>query len=136
MSETQPGLISFPAFVESRGNLGALDLERDTPFPVRRAFFIQDMPRESVRGGHAHHQTQELIIALSGSIVARLVSSEGEHTFEMSASKLGQALYVPALTWVTVTAREDNTTCLVLASTPFDESDYIHDKQAFDSLIA
>jgi len=134
MSENAPRLIEFPRFVDARGCLSVLDAVEDIPFPIRRVFFIEEMPTGSVRGDHAHYHTEELIIALGGQIEVTLESSHGTGRYLLGQS--GGALYVPEMSWVIVTGITAGVTCMVLASGAYEERDYIRDRNEFRALIA
>jgi len=44
-------------------------------------------------------------------------------------------LYIPALHWRTLDNFSTNSLCLVLASTPYDEADYLYEYTEFQSLL-
>jgi oxalate decarboxylase/phosphoglucose isomerase-like protein (cupin superfamily) len=134
MSKSTSRLISFHRFVDERGNLSVLDSMQDVPFPIRRVFFIESMSAGTTRGGHAHHQTKELIIAIGGEIEVTLESCHGTDRYLLGEP--GRALYVPELNWLTINCITAGTVCLVMASTSYDERDYIRNHEEFRALIA
>ena len=63
----QPQIIQLPKLLDRRGNLSVIEQFNHVPFKIERAFLIYDVPGDSKRGGHAFYETQEFIVALSGS---------------------------------------------------------------------
>jgi hypothetical protein len=128
-----PRIISLPCHNDVRGLLTVLESDIAVPFQIRRVFFIEGIPPGTTRAGHAHRTTEELIVALTGVIDVSLEYHAGRHNYRLSDS--GQALYVPRKSWLDLNFPESGSTCLVLASQPFDEDDYIRDRKVFSSLL-
>jgi oxalate decarboxylase/phosphoglucose isomerase-like protein (cupin superfamily) len=122
-------LIALPKYLDDRGNLSFLEENRHIPFKIRRAYWIYDVPGGEIRGAHAFRAAREFIIALSGSFDVILHDGKAESRFTLNRSFYG--LYVPKMTWRTLENFSTNALCLVLSSTPFDESDYIRDFHVF-----
>lgn len=99
------------------------------PFTVRRLYCLYDVPTEAQRGGHAHRTEEELIFAVAGSL--RLTLDDGRTRRDVQLSRPDQALHVPALLWHELHAFAPGTVVVVLASTAYDASDYIHDYATF-----
>jgi oxalate decarboxylase/phosphoglucose isomerase-like protein (cupin superfamily) len=121
----EPQIIQLPKITDPRGNLTFLEGENHIPFPIARTFWIYDVPGGETRGGHAYKNTQEFIIALSGSFDVVLHDGRMEHRFSLNRSYYG--LYVPAGTWRHMENFSTNALALVLASTDFDADDYERD---------
>ena len=60
-------IIELPKNLDSRGNLSFVQNQTHLPFDIKRVYWIYDVPGGENRGGHAYHNTEEFIIALSGS---------------------------------------------------------------------
>lgn len=116
-------LIELPRILDDRGNLSFLQHNEQIPFVVRRAYWIYDVPGGELRGSHAFRKTQEIIIALSGSFDVVLHDGADEQAFSLNRSYVG--LYVPQLLWRTLKNFSTNSLALILASTDYDEADYI-----------
>ena len=123
-------IIQLPKILDQRGNLSFLEGNRHIPFEIKRVFWIYDVPGGETRGGHAYHESQEFIIALSGSFDVVLNDSKNEQCFSLNRSYYG--LYVPKMTWRQMENFSTNSLALVLSSTKYTEDDYIHD---FDDFI-
>ena len=102
------------------------------PFAVRRTFYLYDVPADTERGGHSHHQAQEMIIALSGSF--DVVIDDGHSVERFSLNRPYNALYIPAGLWRTLDNFSGGSVCLVLTSERYSETDYVRDYSTFKSL--
>lgn len=124
-------IIQLPKFLDKRGNLSFIEESSHIPFDIKRSFWIYDVPGGETRGGHAYRATEEFIVALSGSFDVVLDDGTEEKTYSLNRSYYG--LYVPKGVWRQMKNFSTNSLALVLASTPFDESDYIRDYEQFKS---
>lgn len=126
-------LIPLPKITDLRGNLSFAEGNNHIPFKIERVFWVYDVPGGEDRGGHAFKNTEEFIIALSGSFDVVLDDGNGNvQTYRMNRSYYG--LYVPKMMWRQKTNFSTNSVALVLASTPYDADDYIRDYDAFCAL--
>ncbi|MBS7197127.1 MAG: WxcM-like domain-containing protein [Bacteroidales bacterium] len=126
-------IVELPKFLDERGNLSFVEQERHIPFKIARSYWIYDVPGGEIRGGHAYKKNEELIIALSGSFDVVLDDGQERQIFSLNRSYYG--LYVPNGIWRQMENFSTNSLALVLASTPFDASDYIHDYDMFKSTM-
>ena len=132
MSES-PYLISFEQVGSaSEGLITSTQYADSLPFEVKRVFWIQGTPPEITRGHHANKTTREVLIALAGTIKVKAETSSGVSEFILSSSDKG--LYIPAMCWTELTLAE-GTIALCLASTDFDDEDYLRDYEAYKKLI-
>lgn len=122
-------IIELPKFLDRRGNLSFIEEGKHIPFKIARSYWIYDVPGGEKRGGHAYKENQEFIVALSGSFDVILEDEKECRTFHLNRSYYG--LYVPKGLWRQMENFSTNALALVLASTPFDERDYIYDYQEF-----
>lgn len=127
-----PQLIELPKFTDPRGNLSVIENCRNIPFHIKRTYWIYDVPGGQVRYGHAFKEQEEFIIALSGSFDITLHDGIRETKFHMCRSYYG--LYVPNLNWRVIDNFSTNSVALIMASTGYDENDYIYDFQQFKTL--
>ncbi len=127
-----PGkIIDFPKIVDPRGNLTVAENQTNIPFNVARTYWVYDVPAGECRGGHAHKQCKEVIIALSGSFDVTLNNGAEKTSYHLNHPY--QGLLVDTDTWRTLDDFSSGAVCLVLASEPFSEEDYIRD---FDDFLA
>lgn len=122
-------VIEFPKIHDARGNLTFVEGRRHIPFDIKRTYWIYDVPGGESRGGHAYKQLQEVFVALSGSFDVVVDDGQGEKRFHLNRSYLG--LYVPNLLWRHLENFSTNSVCLILASLPFSEDDYLRNRKAF-----
>jgi len=123
-----------PIIPDQRGNLSFLQQGDQVPFEIRRVYWIYDVPGGQQRGSHAFRQTQEVIIALSGSLDVVLHDGERESVYSLNRSY--NALYVPRMLWRTLGNFSTNSLALILASTDYDETDYIREFERFQRALA
>ena len=124
-----PRIIDLPKILDSRGNLSIVEEIKNIPFKIERTYWIYDVPGGETRGGHAYRENEEFIIALSGSFDVVLDNGKEKQTFSLNRSYYG--LYVPKGMWRQMLNFSTNSLALVLASTKFDEKDYIRDYEEF-----
>jgi dTDP-4-dehydrorhamnose 3,5-epimerase-like enzyme len=128
----QERIISLPKVEDERGNLTFLESLTDVPFSVQRVFWTYDVPGGQVRGGHAYKKSHEVIIALSGSFDVIVDGKDGPKKYSLNRSYLG--LYVPALMWRHLENFSTNAVALTLASTRYDESDYLRSRPEYEKM--
>ncbi|TMV03669.1 WxcM-like domain-containing protein [Brucella haematophila] len=118
---------------DMRGKLCVLEKSTGLPFDVCRVYFLYDVPSGSERGGHAHHELQQYLIAISGSFTVDVVTSEGSNSYRLE--RPDQALHIGPYTWREIHSFSSNAVCLVLASHEYSEADYIRRRADFDALV-
>jgi len=122
-------ILDLPKIADGRGNLSIIEENKHIPFKIERAYWIYDVPGGDERGGHAYCTTQEFIVALSGSFDVVISDGAEERTFSLNRSYKG--LYVPSGLWRVMKNFSTNSLALILASTEYDEHDYIMDFESF-----
>ena len=125
----QPRIIDLPKIGDKRGNLSLVEEFKHIPFKIERTYWIYDVPGGEKRGGHAYHENQEFIVALSGSFDVVLDDGKEKKLYSLNRSYYG--LYVPKGWWRQMENFSTNALALVLASTPYTKEDYIYDYQEF-----
>ncbi len=122
-------IIELPKIVDLRGNLSVVEQFKQIPFEIRRVHWIYDVPGGVERGGHAYKNTEEFIVALSGSFDVEIDNGKVKTTYSLNRSYYG--LYVPKGMWRTMINFSTNSLALVLSSTDYDEQDYIMNYEEF-----
>lgn len=117
-------IITLPKIEDPRGNLSVIQ-GNTIPFDIKRVYFLYDVPSGAERGGHAHKNQQEFIIAVSGSFEVVLHNGKEEKVYHLF--KPNEGLFVPINTWRELRNFSSGSVCLVVSSDEFDESDYIRD---------
>ena len=121
-------LIAIPKVHDERGSLAVIE-KTIVPFSIKRVYYLYDVPSDSYRGGHAHKNQESVIIALSGSFT--VLVDDGCEKKEIILNKPNQALFLPTGIWREIENFSSGSVCLVLASTEFEEADYIRDYEGF-----
>ena len=127
------GIISLKKITDRRGNLTVAQGMTDLPFDIKRVYWVYDVPSGECRGGHAHKRCKELIIAVSGSFTVTLDDGKSKKTFVLNHPYEG--LLVETDIWRTLDDFSSGAVCLVLASEPFEEEDYIRHYDDFIKYI-
>lgn len=114
---------------DRKGNISVVENSKDVPFDVKRTYYLYDVPGGESRGGHAHKELSQLIVAASGSFTVTLDDGNVKRTFTLNRPY--QGLYVVPGIWRTLDDFSSGAVCLVLASEGYDEADYIRDYDKF-----
>jgi dTDP-4-dehydrorhamnose 3,5-epimerase-like enzyme len=122
-------VLSLPKIHNRAGNITALNSNRDVPFEIRRVYYLYDVPGGVSRGGHAHRNLQQLIVAVSGSFDITVDDGRNTKTASLNRPDCG-FLVLPGI-WRSLTNFSSGAICLVLASLPYDDNDYIRNYQEF-----
>jgi hypothetical protein len=112
-----------------KGNISVVENNKTIPFCVQRTYYLYDVPGGESRGGHAHRELQQLIIAASGSFSVTVDDGNVKRTFLLNRPYQG-LLIVPGI-WRELDDFSSGSVCLVLASHKYDAADYIRDYQEF-----
>jgi len=124
-------LLDIPTINDARGNLAVI--EKDIlPYPIKRVYYLFDVPSDSFRGGHAHKEQLEFLIALSGSFTVTLDNGRSKKSFLLN--KPNKGLLLPTGIWRELEDFSSGAICLVLSSGEFEEDDYIRDYRSFKNL--
>ncbi len=112
-----------------RGNITVVENNLTVPFDTKRVYYLYDVPGGESRGGHAHRRLHQLIVAASGSFSVTMDDGRNRRRFFLNRPFHG--LLVPPGLWRELDDFSSGSVCLVLASHPFDEADYIRDYDQF-----
>jgi hypothetical protein len=122
-------IIELPKISDPRGNLTFIEGGRHIPFDIKRAYYLYDVPGGAERGGHAHKDLHQLIIAMSGSFDIILDDGHARKRLHLARSYYG--IYVCPMIWREMDNFSSGSVCLVLASSYYDESDYYRSYEDF-----
>lgn len=118
-------IISLPKVQNISGNITALENKRSIPFEINRVYYLYDVPSNEERGGHAHYELEQYLVAASGSF--NIVLKDGNQSKIIKLNRPDQALYIVPGIWREIQNFSGGSICLVLASHKYEESDYIRD---------
>ena len=122
-------IVDLPRVTDPRGNLTFVESNDQVPFDIARVYYLYDVPGGESRGGHAHRQLQQLVVAAAGSFDVIVDDGTGTARFHLNRSYYG--LYIPRLTWRELGNFSSGSVCLVLASQLYSEDDYYRDYDEF-----
>jgi mannose-6-phosphate isomerase-like protein (cupin superfamily) len=121
--------VPVSSYLDERGNLGVSELGKKPNFEVKRIYYMNSVPEGAKRGAHGHKELQQIFYALKGSF--SLTVTDGEKIDTVRVNELSNGYFVPAGLWRDLDAFTSDGVCLVLASAPFDNDDYIYDFEDF-----
>jgi dTDP-4-dehydrorhamnose 3,5-epimerase-like enzyme len=125
-------LIDIPKVHDERGSLAVVEKEV-IPFSIERVYYLYDVPSDSYRGGHAHIEQESVMIALSGSF--DVIIDDGTDKKRIMLNKPNQGLYIPTNIWREIDNFSSGAVCLVLASTTYNEAEYIRDYDLYKNQL-
>lgn len=127
-------VIDLPVIADIRGNLTFVEGGGHIPFEIKRVYYLYDVPGGAARGGHAHKNLQQIIIALSGSFDVLLDDGVNKKTYTLN--RAFQGLYLSNMIWRELDNFTTGAVCLVLASEHYDETDYFRDYDEFKNSVS
>jgi dTDP-4-dehydrorhamnose 3,5-epimerase-like enzyme len=113
---------------DGRGNLSVIEKEI-LPFAIKRVYYLYDVPSDSTRGGHAHKELQQFLIALSGSF--DVVLDNGHARRSITLNRPNKGLLIPNGVWRELENFSAGAVCLSLVSEVYEEEDYIREYHKF-----
>ena len=126
---TRCRILRLPRITDSRGNLTFVEGDRHIPFPIRRVYYLYDVPGGADRAGHAHKVLHQFLVAMSGSFDVIVDDGANRERIHLNRSYFG--LYLPPMIWREIDNFSSGSVCMALASELYDEEDYIRDHDAF-----
>ena len=129
MSIDRCQILDLPKICDPRGNLTFIEGGTHVPFDIQRVYYLYDVPGGSERGGHAHKELQQFIVAMSGSF--DVVLDDGKEKKRVHMNRSYNGLYVCPMIWRELDNFSSGAVCMVLASTKYTEDDYHRDYGEF-----
>lgn len=122
-------VIELPRINSLSGNLTPVTAGKQIPFQIARTYYLYDIPGGEARGGHAHRDLQQLIVAASGSFDVLLDDGANKRVIHLNRPYFG--LYMPNMIWRELIGFSSGGICLVLASDIYREDDYYRNYDEF-----
>jgi hypothetical protein len=122
-------LLDLPKIVRAEGSITPIEGGKHVPFEIARVYYLYDVPGGSSRGGHAHKELLQLMVAVMGSF--DVVLDDGFTRRRVSLNRGYYGLYLPNLIWRELENFSSGAICVVLASQPYQESEYIREYSNF-----
>lgn len=122
-------VIDLGKIENDRGNLTVVQSLETVPFDIKRVFYLYDIPGGEARGAHAHKECHQFLVAASGSF--EVVLDDGREKRTVYLNRPFKGLHIPPGIWAAEQEFSSGAVCLVLASEPYDEADYIRDYEDY-----
>lgn len=122
-------LVELPQFFSPNGRITWINNSIEVPFEIKRVYYLYDIPGGEDRGGHAHKELQQLIVAASGSFDLIVDDGQKKKIYCLNRPYLGVIL--PPGLWRELVNFSSGSICLVMASKKYDELDYIRTYEKF-----
>ena len=122
-------LIDLPTHADARGSITICESGAQLPFTMKRARWVYGAPADARRGGHAHHRTAQLFVAVAGALTIALDDTRQKARVRLETPAIG--LLIPPDVWIDTGEWTEGAVLLMLASEPHDPADYIRDYTVF-----
>lgn len=126
-------IIPLPRIYFREGNITPITNSQEIPFDVNRVFYLYDIPGGVSRGGHAHKECHQFVIAASGSFEVFLDDGTTQRIVQLNRPYIG--IHIPPMIWASEINFSSGAVCLVLASHTYNSSDYIRQYDTYKSLL-
>lgn len=123
------GMIPFKRISGSLGSLTAIEGNQDTPFDIKRIYYITGVPKDAIRGFHSHRKLEQVLLCLNGSVKIRIKTPFEEEIVELNENSCG--LYIGHMVWREMFAFSPGAVLMVMASEHYTEDDYIRDYETY-----
>ncbi len=124
----------FSKVCDPRGNLSFIEEGCHVPFSIKRVFHIYDVPGGETRGGHAHKENYEVVMAVSGSFEMHL--TDGDREMIVRLDRANKGVLIPPGVWLTMRNFTTGTVVAALCSEYYEASDYIRDFDKYREYVA
>ena len=127
-------MLELPELGDEKGNLVIAESGKDIPFEIKRVFYIYGSDPHVVRGCHANKVSEFVLINVAGSSKVKVLDGEGnEIIYSFNRPKTG--IYLPSMVWKEMYDFSSDSVLLVLASTHYDENEYVRDLEEYKKLV-
>jgi hypothetical protein len=116
-------IVDLPVVHHENGKISVLENNQNIPFDIKRVYYLYDVPYGSERGGHAHYELEQYVVAACGSFT--FVLDDGTKIREVFLNSPQKALHIKPGIWREIKDFSSGSICLVLASHQYSEKDYM-----------
>jgi WxcM-like protein len=124
-------LIALARVDEPRGSLCVAE---DLGFEIKRAYWIFDLPEGAERADHAHREQYEALVAVRGSFAVHCDDGHRRDSWTLDSPDTG--LFIPPMVFHRLDGFSPDAVCLVFASGPYLDAEYVHDYDEFRELVS
>lgn len=125
--------LELPRIASESGSITPVQAQVEIPFEIARVFFLYDIPAGAHRGGHAHREVEQVIVAAMGAITVELDDGRERRAVELRQPNVG--LYIPSMLWSELVDFASGSIAVVLASLPYEEEEYVRDHAEYLRLV-
>ena len=122
-------VLELPTIMQPEGDITPVTAGETLPFQIARVYYVYDVRTGAGRGGHAHSNIEQLIVAAMGSF--SVILDDGATERSVLLNRADRGLHVPQMIWRELVDFSSGAICLALASGPYDEAEYIRDHDEF-----
>ncbi len=126
-------VVEFSWLGDERGKLVVIEGGIAIPFEIKRIFYIYDSDRDVIRGQHANKTSEFVLINVAGQSKVHLTDGREEFTVELTRPMMG--IYIPRMIWKDMYDFSEDSVLLVLASTHYDNSEYIRNYDEYIKMV-
>ena len=126
-------ILQFSDLGDERGKLVVIESGQAIPFEIKRVFYIYESDEKVVRGQHANIESEFVLINVAGQSKVRITDGREEFIVELNKPMMG--VYIPKMVWKDMYDFSKDSVLLVLASTHYDDSEYIRDYEEYLRII-
>ncbi len=126
--------LQFPDLGDQRGKLVVAEGEFDIPFPIKRVFYLYGSDDTVIRGQHANRESEFVLINVAGS--SKVMITDGDNKEIVELKRPMEGVYIPKMIWKEMYDFSPDSVLLVLASTHYDDAEYIRDFSDYKREIA
>ena len=122
-------MLQCPRIRDERGSLTPIEESQGLPFSPKRVFYIYDVPTSEGRGGHAHINLSQFLLALTGNVQVSV--TDGNSSLDFHLRRPWEGLLIPPMFWAEEKHFSSGACLLVICSDEYDESDYVRDWDSY-----
>lgn len=126
-------VLQFGDLGDERGKLVVIEGGQSIPFDIKRIFYIYESDATVVRGQHANRNSEFVLVNVAGQSKVRITDGTEEFVVELNKPMMG--VYIPQMIWKDMYDFSPDSVLLVLASTHYDEKEYIRDYNDYIEII-
>ena len=126
-------ILNFADLDDARGKLVVIEGGQTVPFDIKRVFYIYGCDADIIRGHHANQESEFVLVNVAGSSKVRITDGTEEMVVELNKPMTG--IYIPKMLWKDMYDFSPDSVLLVLASTHYNENEYIRDYSEYLSIM-